>query len=414
MTLLRSTLIALLLLTSPAHSIGRKPTMSAWPTVFCLDPNALNEARTRLKRGDPALQPALEQLVQAADRALTAGPFSVLQKTRVPPSGDKHDYMSIGPYWWPDPDKPNGLPYINRDGQINPESRTGSDSPARGRMTSAVETLALAYFFTGNEAYAEHAAHLLRVWFLDPETKMNPHLNYGQGIPGRAEGRSTGIIDTASLPRIVDAIGLLASSQAWTQQDQEGMVAWFDAYQTWLRKGRYADARAHAQNNIGSWWDVQIASMAAFAGKPDIAREILEAVPTRLIAAQIEPDGAQPRELRRTRAFGYSIGNLRALVTLASLGDRMGIDLWHFATDDGRSIRKAIDFLTPYADPEKEWPYQQISGMDATALLPLLLQANRAYGDQPYSELIHQLVSQAPANRALLLFPPPANQQGTR
>lgn len=29
----------------------------------------------------------------------------------------------------------------------------------------------------------------LQVWFVDKATKMNPHLNYGQGIPAITMGR---------------------------------------------------------------------------------------------------------------------------------------------------------------------------------------------------------------------------------
>ena len=56
--------------------------------------------------------------VPSGDLSLSDGPWSVMDKQHVPPSGDKHDYMSLGPYWWPDPDKPDGLPYIRRDGEV--------------------------------------------------------------------------------------------------------------------------------------------------------------------------------------------------------------------------------------------------------------------------------------------------------
>ncbi|MDQ3813687.1 MAG: alginate lyase family protein, partial [Armatimonadota bacterium] len=187
----------------------------------------LSTAKARLAAGDQTLQPALHKLVQEADDSLKAGPFSVMQKRLVPPSGDKHDYMSLGPYWWPDPAKPDGKPYIRRDGYVNPESTNDdTDRPKLAKMKANVETLALTTYFTGKEAYAEHAARLLRTWFLDPATRMNPHLNYGQAIPGIVDGRGIGIIDTGILAALCDAVALLEASPAWTPDDQRGLVQW--------------------------------------------------------------------------------------------------------------------------------------------------------------------------------------------
>src|SRR5918996_3977440 len=174
------------------------------PRVYSLRADALARARERIASGDPTIQPAYRRLIADADRALQAGPFSVMDKQRVPPSGDKHDYISMGPYWWPDPAKPNGLPYIRKDGQRNPETQQDYDSPRLRRMTDAVNTLALAYYFTRDERYAGHAARLLRTWFLDPATRMNPNLEYAQAVPGVTPGRGFGIIETRELPRLLD------------------------------------------------------------------------------------------------------------------------------------------------------------------------------------------------------------------
>jgi len=128
------------------------------PRVFCLNPVKLATSKSRVISGDKSLRPAMESLRTEADEALKAGHFSVMDKKLPPPSGDKHDYMSFGPYWWPDPKKTHGLPYIRRDGQVNPEARTvETDRVALGSMTSAVETLALAWYFTEHQPLAEPA-----------------------------------------------------------------------------------------------------------------------------------------------------------------------------------------------------------------------------------------------------------------
>src|SRR5205823_7105303 len=90
----------------------------------------LVDARARARGGDKRLRSAYDALEREARDLMRAGPWSVMDKTRVAPSGDKHDYVSYAPYWWPDSTKPNGLPYIQRDGLVNPESRDDTDHDA--------------------------------------------------------------------------------------------------------------------------------------------------------------------------------------------------------------------------------------------------------------------------------------------
>lgn len=204
------------------------------PRLFILNPADLVEIKKRIDNNDSALLPALNKLKRDADRALTSLPLSVTRKELPPPSGDKHDYMSIAPYWWPNPNTPTGLPYIRRDGEVNPERDQTSDRRHLHNTVQSVKTLALAYFYTGRDNYAAHAAKLLRVWFVDDATKMNPHLLYAQAIPGRNQGRAEGIIETHNLPELVDAVGFLVGSPSWNQTDQTSQQDWFNAYLTWL------------------------------------------------------------------------------------------------------------------------------------------------------------------------------------
>lgn len=375
------------------------------PRVFLLDGQALLETRRQLAAGDATSADAFRKLGEEAQAALAAGPFSVTDKTVLPPSGDKHDYMSLGPYWWSDPKKPDGLPYIRRDGEVNPEGDSYDRRPL-GQMTSAVETLALAWYLTGNEPYADHAARLLRVWFLDQATRMNPHLEYGQAIPGVTQGRGIGIIDTAQLSRLVDAVGLLSNAPAWTAADQRGLESWFGQYLTWLMDSSHGRDEARTENNHATWYDVQVAVFALFTGQESIARRVLEQAGTRRIAAQIEPDGRQPLELARTRSFDYSSMNLRGMFELAALGQHVGVDLWNFQTADGRSIRRALDWLLPFATGEQPWSHRQIHDLDPQRLVPLLRRAAVIYAEPRYARAAQQIGSD-PADRMHLLEPRP-------
>ena len=309
---------------------------------------ALEKAKARVARDDPAVRAAFAQLLADAEKALAVKPPSVLKKPQTPPSGDRHDYMSQAPYFWPDPAKKDGLPYLRKDGQRNPESHDEhSDAPRMGRVGGSALPLALARYFTGKADYAEHAAKLLRVWYLDPATRMNPNFNFAQAVPGVNTGRGTGMIESRSSIPAMDAVGLLAGSPSWTKANADGMKTWMRAFLEWAQTSDNGKSEAAARNNHGSFYDEQIVSLALFLGRDDLAKQTLEAVKTKRIAVQIQPDGSQPLELDRADSFGYSRFNIEALAHLATLGAHAGVDLWHYETKDGAGLRQAIDFLLP-------------------------------------------------------------------
>jgi hypothetical protein len=351
--------------------------------------------RERLQRNDAALQPALAALEADAAKALALAPMSVMDKTLTPPSGDKHDYMSQAPYWWPDPTKPDGKPYVRKDGERNPEIDRITDHDNLGRLTGAVATLGLAFHLTGRQEYAVKASRLVRVWFHDPATRMNPHLRFGQGIPGINEGRGIGIIETRALPEMLDGVLLLAGSSAWTADDDKALQSWMRAYLTWLVESQHGKDESRNGNNHETWYDVQVAGLALYTGQPDVARRTLEGSRER-IARHFETDGRQPRELERTRSWDYSIFNLRAFFDLAALGERVGVDLWNHASPDGRSLKRGLDFLAPYAAGERKWALPQITPFRPGELHPLLRRASAAWTEPGYCTLASRIGGGSP------------------
>jgi hypothetical protein len=378
---------------------------AAEPKVFLLDAKYLAAARQHIRDGDTNFASALAALERDAKAALKVKPFSVVNKATTPPSGDKHDYMSEAPYFWPNPRTTNGLPYVRHDGERNPEINKITDHRNIGAMPETVETLALAYYFTGDEIYATKAAELLRVWFLDPATRMNPNLEYAQAVLGVNSGRGIGLIESRGLVRVVDAVGLLAGAKVWQDADQRGLGKWFGDFLQWMKESKNGRDEGAAKNNHGTYYDVQVSSFALFLGQTEFAVKILKAAREKRIALQIEPDGRQPLELVRTKAWSYSTGNLAGLMQLAKLGECVGVDLWHYETPDGRSIRKALDYLAPFALGEKKWPHQQLGGWSAEGFPPLLRQAALHYPDARYQEMARKLARETPANRGLLLHP---------
>ena len=372
------------------------------PRTFTWRGKLLRQSRERLLRGDRALQPALQKLIRDADSALTLGPFTVTAKQRMPPSGDKRDYVSYGPYWWPDSTRPNGLPYIRRDGVVNQELRRESDVLRWYAFSSAIETLAHANYFTGDAKYAQRAALLLHTWFVDPATRMNPHMQYGQAIPGVTEGRGIGIIDTRDTGRLLDAITLLRASQALNPADDRAITQWLTQYAGWLANSAHGKDEADEANNHGTWYDAQRVALALFLGDTAKARAILEHDTKRRIAEQIDSAGRQPLELARTRSLHYSVENLDGMTRLAEMARHVGVDLWP-------SLRNAIDFVAPYANPQHKWPAQQITAEAPDLFVPLLRRAAVAYHESQYRAALAPLDARLlREHRTALWYPEPA------
>jgi len=377
-----------------ANTIGTDITVDLADLRIGTDLESVRPKPVASGRGKPTYSESeLRALVEKADKALSAAPLSVTQKSRPAPSGNVHDYASTAPYYWPNPASSNGLPYIRHDGRVNPESRTAASDVERSQdMSRTVATLARAYEATGQEKYAAQAARWLRAWFLDPASYMTPHLQHAQSVPGLNDGRQIGIIEGYSLISALGTASLLVDSTAWTDADHADLRQWGAAFLDWLITSPFGVKERDASNNHGTHYDVQVMRLALMLGRNDLARQIAETAKEKRIAAQIEPDGRQPRELERTASFSYSRMNLSGLMNLAQLADRVGVDLWHYETPDGRSIRKALDFLLPYVeDSAKKWPYEQIKGFDRRGFASLLRQAAVAYDEPGYEQIASQL-----------------------
>lgn len=372
--------------------------------LVLIDGKVLLETRERIRSGDSLIMPAFAKLLLEAKSALQEGPFSVMDKPFVPPSGDKHDFMSVATYHWPNPATPDSLPYIRRDGFISPDWYRYDTVPL-SKMTKAVITLSLAYFLTEYMPYAKHAIHLLKTWFLDERTRMNPHLNYGQAIRGVNEGRGAGIIDTRQCVHLVDAITLLPTCNDWSKEEQKKIHDWFHGYLLWLLESKFGKSEAAKKNNHGTWYEVQVATYAMFTGENDIAQHFIGRLHNR-IAFQIQQDGKQPAELVRTRSFHYSVMNLEGLCHAVFMGERLGFDLAHFCAEDGGSIKTALDFLLPFALKEKEWPYQQVTDwqQDVDIFTLLVNRFSKYYPEYKQEPLNQQLVSEIKTGETALKY----------
>jgi hypothetical protein len=303
-----------------------------------------------------------------------------------------HDYWSLSPYWWPNPDTPDGLPYVYRDGELNPEAESEKyDRMRMSRMSKDALTLALAWYLTGNEEYAGKGTGLIWSWCNDSITLTNPSMEYAQARPGISEGTHTGIIETRDLIRVADAAKILEPSHTWSKVVTRKLTTWFTKYINWLMHSEFGKLEAKSPNNHGTWFDAQVAVYAYYVGDKYLAQSVVGSAELRRIIRQIERDGSMPFELERTRSRYYTFFNLEAFFVLASVAERMGIDLWHWGDPTGPSIQKALDFAAPGIDPKNPWTHGKTGKFDPFLFTPLFHRASVVYKDARYLEFLKTL-----------------------
>ncbi|HEV8378431.1 MAG TPA: alginate lyase family protein [Tepidisphaeraceae bacterium] len=333
-----------------------------------------------------------QRILKAADVALRIEPITITKFRAQLSEGGLHDFYSNGDYWWPDPARPDGLPYIQRDGESNPNNFSAHRMALRD-MRDAVAALAAAYKITGDDRYVLKAVELLRVFFLDPATRMNPNLQYAQAIPGRSPGRGIGIIDALHLIEVPVAIEVMTKWSKFPPEASAGLKKWFGEFADWMVASKNGQEEAKAKNNHSVAYFLQLAVYATFSGDQKKVADCRGQYKEVFLPDQMAVDGSFPRELSRTKPYGYSIFQLDNLIALAQMLSTSDDDLWKFTLPDGRGAKKGMEFLYPYLADKGKWPKKpDIASWEAwPARQPCLLFAGLAFGDEKYLELWKKL-----------------------
>jgi len=294
-----------------------------------------------------------DRVIAQANRFVKDAPVTVTAVQSPRSAGGLHDYFSEGDYWWPDPANPDG-PYIQKDGMSNPGN---FNDHRRALMRFSVEMPALtaAYTLTKDRKYAIAAERHARAWFVSRSTRMNPSLRYAQAIHGRSTGRGTGIIDTIHLVEVVRALERLDGTPGWQKDDADAVRRWFQDYIEWLTTDQYGKDERDATNNHATCWVMQVAAFASYTHDTALMQDCRTRFKTVLLQ-QMAPDGSFPRELGRTKPYGYSLFNLEAMATICQILSTPEDDLWTFELPDGRGMRKAMAYMAPYIRDKKSWP----------------------------------------------------------
>lgn len=295
------------------------------------------------------------QVLRKAAWALQQEPVTVTAESSPRSAGGKHDFYSEGDYWWPNPVSIDS-PYIQKDGMTNPGNFV-AHRRAMIRFSEIIGSLSSAYVLTHDRKYFKHAMKHCRAWFTDTATMMSPHLLYAQAIKGRATGRGIGIIDAIHLIEVTQGLTAMNPNAIHCNMDEyAGFRNWFRQYLQWVNTHKYGIDEMNAANNHGTCWVMQVAAFAKFTGDIALIRFCRDRYKNVLLPNQMAADGSFPRELSRTKPYGYSIFNLDAMATICQTLSDSTDNLWNYQTPDGRSIRKGIEYLYPFIADKTKWP----------------------------------------------------------
>ena len=332
----------------------------------------------------PSQNGLIDQLLSDAGLALNRIPSSVVEKTTLPPSGNIHDYWHPAPYWWPNPKKSDGLPYIKREGKRVPGTELyepDSNKYDRTRlqfMFDDTTILTFAWKFTNNQTYVRRCEEIIERFFINPETYMTPHLEYAQVQMGhnKNKGNHNVIIEMKDFYYFLDSIMMLKSSELLSNELFLKFTTWLKNYFDWLLNSPQGHLERKAINNHGTFYDLQVGSIANFLDEKDILHDTLMRALSRMLK-QFTACGEQPEELRRNLSAHYCCFNFQGWIYLADLADRWGVDFWNYQASNGATLKQGANWLISFID--NEWPYQQISNFDRERLLPILFKSKQRF-----------------------------------
>jgi hypothetical protein len=341
------------------------------------------------------------RILKLAKAALKLKPPAITDHFSTNSAGGPHDFFSQADYEWPNPATPNGLPYVGRDGESNPNVFSDHRMAMRN-MKDAVAALAAAYLLTGDDKYPRKAAKFIRVFFLDKKTRMNPNLQYAQAVLGAQTGNAYGVIDTLHLAELAVAVPFLEKSPAFDPAVDAGLKKWFGDYIEWITTATNGVKEMNNKNNHSIACFVQLAAFAKFTGNEQVLEMSRQRFKEVLFPGQMTNNGSFPLELKRTKPYGYSIFQADNLAILCGLLSTTNEDLWKFTLPDGRTPKNAMNFIFPYLADKNQWladgrGKDVMHWDDWPVRQPCLIFAYAEFGDQKYFDLWNKLDAD-PAN----------------
>ena len=279
----------------------------------------------------------------------------------------------------------------------------GSYGKQLDQMVDDVTTLSMAWFYTEQERYAKEATRIICEWFLEMDKDSGPSRFRTRNNRIIYDPCDISIFDSRRYIEVLDAIYLIESSRAWNPMKTKRMKKWFSEYLEWLLSSEEGKITDGLKNHVGTWYKAMLASFGFFIHDKDLVQETIHDAMDKYLAFQIDTSGMQPIETSTSCSFNNSLSNLEAHFILAKIGAWNQIDYWHHDEDGKGSIKKAADYLFRYIGNMEEWPYAQVTDVDARSMFNLVLKSQNIYHDPQYNEFIQKLFPELRSNDRLLI-----------
>lgn len=326
-------------------------------------------------------------IIETATAYLNDLPVTVTDAGCARSAGNQHDFYSEGDYWWPNPEDPDG-PYIRKDGQTNPDNFV-AHRHSMIRLSQIVGMQTSAYLLTGNKKFAKATQKHLEAWFVNPDTRMTPSLLYVQAIKGKVTGRGIGIIDAIHLVEVARSIEILKANNVLPEETISEINKWFSEFVTWLTTHPYGLDEMNTKNNHATCWVMQVGAFARLTKNEEVLELCRNRFKTILLPNQMGEDGSFPRELVRTKPYGYSLFNIDAFMTCAEILSDENNNLYEFTTPDGKNMKLGAEYLYPFVKDKSAWELDPdvMYWEDWPVRHSFLLFAGKAYNNNNYIQL---------------------------
>lgn len=316
----------------------------------------------------------ISQLKDETEELFSYEKMSVTTKSVSIDGISKNDYVSLATYWWKDETKPDGLPYISKDGYANPEGNLYDKDKFR-LLAYITYYGALMYYLTEEERYNQLLMKHLDYWFIDDIARMNPNMNHAQYIPGVNNGRGMGIIDyAANFAYSLHMLIHLRNFNMLNQSIEQGLKEWHEDFHYWCKTSKNGIDEKNAVNNHGTMFDMMMLVIDQFLDNEVDYKTYKRDLDSRL-TYQVDNTGLLPLEVKRTKSKSYSLMGAKGLYDIASLIEIGGSNY------DNELLMTMIEFhVEMLVKKVKPWPYEQVTVYDESVLLPLIMEYKKRTG----------------------------------